>query len=663
MNVVPLLSLLLFTFGVFTFGGLSFLWLQGALGRRRRRSGRSDPVGRINLVEGAISFTTFVWFVLNLVYTLSSLGPAFGRSGLSLALFANAFLFPPLLFHVFSRPAGRSGDRPFAWRVVLRALYVLGPAMAVAVSVAGYQMVGLPVDEQGPHGAFLDAAGVLLGVLMIVAMSSNVGPFATSRLRSEGTMERSLRVGMQGMLGIVIVLMGLVILWNLRLLEFGELMRTVVYSMPLLMFFFQLFFTDRYAFFDLFVKRGLSLLATILLLTLYFSLVLPVLGGFDFAWAEPWVYAIAVLPVAVVLPSLYRRVGAWVDRVWLGRRFTTVEAVKQFLASMQFSTTERQLVDRAEQGISLIFRAPTRIDLQSGRSLPAEFQSKLDVPIHGGRGQVGVMHLGPRAAGAPFFSEDRSLLNSLAEVFAHMLENTRLQERDQAQERRAKELSLQASRSDLKALRAQINPHFLFNALNAIAGLIHKDPGRADRTVEQLAEVFRYTLRRSEREWAPLEDEFEFVRAYLEVEQARFGERLQCRVTLDDAVASTFVPTMMVQTLVENAVKHGVAAVRGRGQVEVDARADGNQLRIEVADNGPGLSDARPSTQANDSGYGLKNIRERLRGYFEDRAELVLRRDEGRQMTLAGILMPLTAHAPGPSTADHEPVERAGTGP
>ena len=98
-------------------------------------------------------------------------------------------------------------------------------------------------------------------------------------------------------------------------------------------------------------------------------------------------------------------------------------------------------------------------------------------------------------------------------------------------------------------------------------------------------------------------------------------------------------------------MKHGVAAVRGRGQVEVDARADGNRLRIEVADNGPGLSDARPSSQVNDSGYGLKNIRERLRGYFEDRAELVLRRDEGRQMTLAGIVMPLTTDTPGPSAA------------
>ena len=106
-------------------------------------------------------------------------------------------------------------------------------------------------------------------------------------------MERSLRVGMQGMLGIVIVLMGLVILWNLRLLEFGELMRTVVYSMPLLMFFFQLFFTDRYAFFDLFVKRGLSLLATILLLT-------PVLS----AWScLSWAASISPGPSPGSMPS------------------------------------------------------------------------------------------------------------------------------------------------------------------------------------------------------------------------------------------------------------------------------------------------------------------------------------------------------------------------
>ena len=93
----------------------------------------------------------------------------------------------------------------------------------------------------------------------------------------------------------------------------------------------------------------------------------------------------------------------------------------------------------------------------------------------------------------------------------------------QEQDQLAQELRLQSSKSELKALRAQINPHFLFNALNAIASLIHTDPARADEAVEQLAEVFRYTLRRSDTEWAPLDQELAFARAYLDVEQARFG--------------------------------------------------------------------------------------------------------------------------------------------
>ena len=115
------------------------------------------------------------------------------------------------------------------------------------------------------------------------------------------------------------------------------------------------------------------------------------------------------------------------------------------------------------------------------------------------------------------------MLRSLASVFGFMLETIRLQHKRQEQELVAQDLRLQTSRSELKALRAQINPHFLFNALNAIASLIHTDPARADEAVEQLAEVFRYTLRRSDSEWAPLDQELAFARAYLDVEQARFG--------------------------------------------------------------------------------------------------------------------------------------------
>jgi hypothetical protein len=119
---------------------------------------------------------------------------------------------------------------------------------------------------------------------------------------------------------------------------------------------------------------------------------------------------------------------------------------------------------------------------------------------------------------------------------------------------------------------AQINPHFLFNALNAIAGLIPDQPQLADETVEQLAQVFRYTLRKSEKEWARLDEEVEFAAAYLRVEQARFGERLRVEFQVDPSTDTIQVPAMSIQPLIENAVKHGVSAVEGRGTVGLRAR-------------------------------------------------------------------------------------------
>ena len=179
------------------------------------------------------------------------------------------------------------------------------------------------------------------------------------------------------------------------------------------------------------------------------------------------------------------------------------------------------------------------------------------------------------------------MLRSLGGVFGFMLENIRLQRRRQEQDLIAQELRLQSSKSELKALRAQINPHFLFNALNAIASLIHTDPARADEAVEQLAEVFRYTLRRSDSEWAPLDQELAFARAYLDVEQARFGQRLTCTIDSDHVAPVPLIPSMLLQTLLENAVKHGVSQARGPGRIEVIVRTTADQVTLEVRNTGP----------------------------------------------------------------------------
>jgi len=181
-------------------------------------------------------------------------------------------------------------------------------------------------------------------------------------------------------------------------------------------------------------------------------------------------------------------------------------------------------------------------------------------------------------------------------VFGFMLENIRLQRRRQEKDQLAQELRLQSSKSELKALRAQINPHFLFNALNAIASLIHTDPARADEVVEQLAEVFRYTLRRSDSEWAPLDQELTFARAYLDVEQARFGQRLTFSIDSDHGVPPPQIPSMLLQTLLENAVKHGVSQAREAGRIDVIVRTSPEQITLEGTFGCSGCAASVPGT-------------------------------------------------------------------
>ncbi len=429
----------------------------------------------------------------------------------------------------------------------------------------------------------------------------------------------------------------------------GALNDLIAPSFPLIFVFVGIYYLERFTFFDIFVRRGLFAFAALLLLAGYFAVTTGLLNRYDFGFATPWFYAITLLPFALALPWLYGRLGQWLDTRWLGRRYSPIEAVKHFLSGVQEATTDEQLRLRAEEMLRDIFQAETQVLLpfdpsteqKEGAAAAEGFQDVvLRVPIRLDGEVAGCILMGRRKNKVPFFSRDLDLLTTLVEVLSYNLENSRLQQRKQEQEKRERELSIHASRSELKALRAQINPHFLFNALNAIAGLIHKDPPRAEETVEQLAEIFRYTLRGSEKEWARLGDEIEFVRAYLEVEHARFGNRLQTSIEIDDAVSDVQIPTMMVQTLVENSIKHGVAKVRGVGVVLVRARRVSERVRVEVLDNGPGFSEGTEAKESPRGGYGLKNIRERLQGYFEGEAELIVGRDQTRNLTIVSIEIP-----------------------
>jgi two-component system sensor histidine kinase AlgZ len=190
---------------------------------------------------------------------------------------------------------------------------------------------------------------------------------------------------------------------------------------------------------------------------------------------------------------------------------------------------------------------------------------------------------------------------------------------DAAQEegRRAKEAQILARDAELKALKAQINPHFLFNSLNSISALTTVDAAKARDMCLKLSDFLRTTLRLGGEQNIPLSEEIRLARTYLEVEQVRFGRRLSIEFAIDGTCEGAMVPPLIVQPLVENAVKHGIAGLVDGGTVRVSAATDRGLLRVAVEN---GYDPETPSPRR--SGLGLTNIRDRLAARYGDAARL-----------------------------------------
>ena len=189
--------------------------------------------------------------------------------------------------------------------------------------------------------------------------------------------------------------------------------------------------------------------------------------------------------------------------------------------------------------------------------------------------------------------------------------------RVQEQERHSAELAVKAQEAQVRALRYQINPHFLFNTLNAIAALVRDAPAKAEEMVVQLSDFFRRSLAINPMEDLTLSEEVDLQRLYLEIERTRFPERLRFDVTLDDGSAEAKVPALLLQPLVENAVKHGVARSEGTTCIRIRARLDGPVLEIVVENDANGT---RPGSRGEK--VGLQNVQDRLRTRFGDDASL-----------------------------------------
>jgi sensor histidine kinase YesM len=175
-------------------------------------------------------------------------------------------------------------------------------------------------------------------------------------------------------------------------------------------------------------------------------------------------------------------------------------------------------------------------------------------------------------------------------------------------ELRASQLEGRLAEARLQLLKMQLHPHFLFNTLNAISELVHEDPSAAERMIASLSELLRETLDAGATDRVPLEHELELLDRYVDIQQARFGNRLDVRIHADTDVRRALVPHLILQPLVENSIRHGLAARVRAGRIDVRATRQGDELLLEVEDDGTGLkSESGPR-----EGVGLGNMRARL---------------------------------------------------
>lgn len=189
------------------------------------------------------------------------------------------------------------------------------------------------------------------------------------------------------------------------------------------------------------------------------------------------------------------------------------------------------------------------------------------------------------------------------------------------------QLAATVKEAELRALKSQVNPHFIFNALNSLRALIDEEPARARLAVTQLANLLRYSLQSGQLETVPFEEELRIVNDYLALEQVRHEERLRLRLDVTPEALQLPVPPMLLQTLVENAVKYGISARAEGGEIAIIARCEQGELRIQVTNPGelPREADAAPARLNGSTGVGLRNAAERLRLLFGERAGLHLR--------------------------------------
>ena len=194
--------------------------------------------------------------------------------------------------------------------------------------------------------------------------------------------------------------------------------------------------------------------------------------------------------------------------------------------------------------------------------------------------------------------------------------NLRRREQEKAQ------LQVQNKEMQLNLLKSQINPHFLFNTLNSISTLVGVSKEKARKVISQLSNVIRYTLETGEHHFVPLQDELVFIDNYIKIQQVRFSESFEVEKNIDPECIKMQIPPMVLQPLVENAVKYGVGQAENKGKIWINITSMGDEVLFEIKDNGPGINASKVMDGNSSTGIGNKNTDKRLQGIYGENAKL-----------------------------------------
>jgi two-component system, LytTR family, sensor kinase len=394
----------------------------------------------------------------------------------------------------------------------------------------------------------------------------------------------------------------------------------------------------RFALADLFLKQALTLLALVTLVFGAWSAVVPAEAA---ATSEGKGILLALwVATALMFPLLRLGVTEFVDRFVL-RRANYTMLLEQCATAVQQHDAEDELLDTICGMLAPALNTTTvRWEPRDASALsvaPLE-----GVVIHTADTPHYALVIGQLVGGRRLLSDDLTLLERVAALVARRIDALRLTNERYERMLSERDMRALATEAELRALRSQINPHFLFNALTTIGYLIQQAPPRALDTLMQLTTLLRGVLR-SEGEFTTLGHERELIESYLRIERERFEERLHVDIDIPVELRHLLIPSLIVQPLVENAIKHGVANAVNGGFVQVSARSAGEHvgggLRISVRNTGAPLR-----TRASDSGgVGLTNVARRLACYYNGAARLDLRRDADGS-TVAELLLPLANH-------------------